>query len=236
MKWYKRLKVFKASNVSYNPETKEAYSYGWWKFVTKVNGKVVFNRHHYSSSTCKHQSKVMREMNYDYDLEVNTRLGLQAHNWQLDALSWEYVLLFKYLVKQENPRRRIDFSNAIEGLLNRIELVKKVLKVKLTKEEIEAIKNRAIENELDRVNELEYKKACKELDAKAPNVHLTHSWSIPEYLRGQIISKDNFKTLVERQVLRSSTKFEHTYDKATKASFNLDYTKKFESEVLNDNT
>lgn len=58
MKFYKRLNLYKASNVTFNPVTKEAFSYQWWKFTKIIDGKLVFNSYSYSSSTCKHQDKV----------------------------------------------------------------------------------------------------------------------------------------------------------------------------------
>jgi ribosomal protein S30 len=60
MKYFKRLKLYKASNVTYSPETKEAYSYGWWQFTKKIGNVVLFNNYTYSSSTSRHQSKVSR--------------------------------------------------------------------------------------------------------------------------------------------------------------------------------
>lgn len=110
MKYYKRLKVYKASNVTFNPETKEAFSYGWWKFVTKVNGLVVFNDHTYSISTRKHQSKVWNLLNYKADLIVDTHESLNSSSWKEDALKTEYRKFFEFQTKQSNPRRRNDFN------------------------------------------------------------------------------------------------------------------------------
>lgn len=62
MRFYKTQNKYKASNVSFNPTTKQAYSYGWWKFVDVVEGKVIFNNYRFSNSTSKHQYKVARLM------------------------------------------------------------------------------------------------------------------------------------------------------------------------------
>lgn len=67
MKYYKRLELFKASNVTYNPLTKEAYSYNWWQFSRKVGNKILFNYTTYSNSTSKHQSKVMSQIRATFD-------------------------------------------------------------------------------------------------------------------------------------------------------------------------
>lgn len=79
MKYYKRAGIYRASNVSFNPETCEAHSYGWWCFVRKVGGKVVFNRYRYSVSTSKHQNKVrtlLAQLGIRIDLEVSTSCSL----------------------------------------------------------------------------------------------------------------------------------------------------------------
>tara|TARA_R100001244_G_C5114809_1_gene122028 strand:- start:159 stop:617 length:459 start_codon:yes stop_codon:yes gene_type:complete len=75
MKYYKRLKEYKASNVSLKIEPKlEAYSYAWWLFLTKYKGLVIFNNTNYSSSTNKHQRNVrhvLRDLNIKIDIELN---------------------------------------------------------------------------------------------------------------------------------------------------------------------
>jgi hypothetical protein len=58
MKYKKRQRIWEASNVTYNPVTKEAYSYGWWCFVKKIGNMMVFNEYSYSNTTSSHQSKV----------------------------------------------------------------------------------------------------------------------------------------------------------------------------------
>ena len=75
MKYYKRLKEYKASNVSLTVEPKlEAYSYGWWLFVVRYKGLVIFNDTNYSNPTCKHQSKVrgvLDDLGIEIDIELN---------------------------------------------------------------------------------------------------------------------------------------------------------------------
>lgn len=41
--------------VTYYPETKEAYSYGWWRFAKEFEGIMVVNTGTYSPTTTKHQ-------------------------------------------------------------------------------------------------------------------------------------------------------------------------------------
>lgn len=60
MQFKPRLKVWQGSNRKnvFNPETFEGTSYGWWIYVMKVKGQVVFNDYNYSSTTNKHQGEM----------------------------------------------------------------------------------------------------------------------------------------------------------------------------------
>jgi hypothetical protein len=87
MKYFKMLKLFKASNVTFDANNIKAVSYNWWTFVTVINGSVVFNSYNYSPSTCKHQQKVlrlMRELDIKIDLFVSTRESLSSPTLALD--------------------------------------------------------------------------------------------------------------------------------------------------------
>jgi hypothetical protein len=69
MKYYKRLRKYKASNLEYCIDTKISYSYEWWQFTKLLSdGKtILFNNYSYSSSTSRHQSKIaslFREAGY----------------------------------------------------------------------------------------------------------------------------------------------------------------------------
>jgi hypothetical protein len=77
MKYYKRLEVYKASNVELEPETLKSYSYGWWQVSRKIGEKVFFNYTSYSNSTAKHQSKILstlRTLGYGWDKVLVFRL------------------------------------------------------------------------------------------------------------------------------------------------------------------
>jgi len=78
MKYFKRLEVYKASNVEYSPNDKhKAYSYGWWQFSREINGVIFFNDTRYSVSTSRHQSKVRSLLRgkevYIFDTMLNMR-------------------------------------------------------------------------------------------------------------------------------------------------------------------
>jgi hypothetical protein len=90
MKYFKRANLYKASNVSFSPETCEARSYDWWVFTKMINGKLVFNNHSYSSSTIKHLYKVrslLSDLGLKIDLVVNARCGLQNDEWKTQAVA-----------------------------------------------------------------------------------------------------------------------------------------------------
>ncbi len=106
MKHFKRANIYKAANVSYNPTTKEAYSYSWWAFVKLIKGKIVFNQYTYSNSTSKHQSKVrslLRDLNIKIDREVQVKDGLQ-HITTLKELNLKEKETQEHLAKKEAAR------------------------------------------------------------------------------------------------------------------------------------
>ena len=113
MKYYKRLKEYKASNVSLTIEPKlEGYSYAWWLFVVRYKGLVIFNNTNYSSSTCKHQSKVrgvLSNLNIKIDIELNNTLKSFGE------------------FKEHRPSDGDFVKAAIEDEIEKIELINKTL-------------------------------------------------------------------------------------------------------------
>lgn len=80
MKYYKRLNVYKASNVEFNPETNTALSYDWYEVTKKIKGKIIFNRFNYSPTTIKHKYKIkylLNSLNIKIDHEIEAPKGLQ---------------------------------------------------------------------------------------------------------------------------------------------------------------
>jgi hypothetical protein len=109
MKFSKKRGQYEASNVSFNAETLEAFSYSWWKFVSVVNGVLVFNNYYYSSSTGKHQRKVRNLLE---TLGIKPQLVIRRSNKSLgvDSLQ-EEIISTKAEIKEikailANPRRR----------------------------------------------------------------------------------------------------------------------------------
>lgn len=102
MKYYKKYNVYSASNVVFDCNTMQAYSYRWWRFVDVINGKVVFNAFHYSTSTCRHQHKVRRlldQLNIKVDCVVETAKSLDDPAWREDAI--ERVRYKKFIIRSK---------------------------------------------------------------------------------------------------------------------------------------
>lgn len=165
MKFFSRLGIYKASNVTFNPNTVQAYSYDWWKFVAVINGFVVFNNYRYSVSTGKHQSKVRRlmdELGLKIDVYVNIPEGLQTSDVGRKALTHAYANESK----------------------DQIKAIKKVFKTKLSRDEIqtiydakeESIALQYIERSIkrqerqDKLNEIDARDKAKQFDKQLVEV------------------------------------------------------------------
>lgn len=103
MKFMKRSGTYKGRNVTFDPQTLSAVSYGWWEFVRVIRGRTIFKAYRYSNTTCKHQSKVrllMRSLGIKIDHTVSIP----------DSLS--KVSGLRDLSKREKEQARIDAENA----------------------------------------------------------------------------------------------------------------------------
>lgn len=128
LKLMKRSGIYKASNVTFNPETCQAYSYDWWRFVDRIGGLVIFNSYGYSNSTRKHQYKVKRVMEslgIKVDFEVEAPKGLQ----DLDSALRHYEYkISKLLGELSNPRTRRSTNERRREELARCEQVLKLIR------------------------------------------------------------------------------------------------------------
>jgi hypothetical protein len=130
MKLNKRANIYKASNVSFNPETCEARSYEWWAFTKMVNGKLIFNNTSYSQSTCKHQSKVralLRDLGLKIDLVVDARCGLQNDQWPAQAVESIETRINEVTSQLASSRRKKSLDASRIERLNELTLEKQVL-------------------------------------------------------------------------------------------------------------
>lgn len=129
MKRMKRTGIYKASNVTFDPLTMTAYSYGWWRFVERIGGEIVFNGYNYSPSTCKHQSKVRKVLGYDRPMvfvqcpgglqDLNS--GIEYARRNIESLEAEIMRPGTRKAKNEERRERVlywlDQIRVIESLI-----------------------------------------------------------------------------------------------------------------------
>jgi len=135
MKFSKKRNQYEASNVTFSQANCEAYSYNWWKFVTVIDGLVIFNNYNYSPSTNKHQAKVRRlmsELGIKIDLVVSTRESLdysdKALESAIEGLKKDIAGLVEIL---GNNRRKRALDEERQGMIarkcNEIYQISKVL-------------------------------------------------------------------------------------------------------------
>lgn len=128
LKYFKKLELFKASNVSFDPSDMVALSYGWWQFVKVINGRVVYNSYRYSPSTGKHQSKVkglLDQLGIKIDLKIESPKGLQdldsalAHyEYQIEKLQEQIANTKSRALKNAERRNGIaDYQGKIRDVL-----------------------------------------------------------------------------------------------------------------------
>lgn len=129
MKLMKRTGIYKARNVTFNPKTLEAHSYGWWKFVGLVDGQLVFNNYRYSNTTARHQNKVrslLNDLNIKIDLELPLPDGINGESLESLILIAEEHLCDQIsrdeLKKQErNERAKAKrFEKKLENYLENV--------------------------------------------------------------------------------------------------------------------
>jgi hypothetical protein len=130
LRYYKKLGLFKASNVAFYPTTLEATSYDWWVFVKRIGGKIVFNSFRYSPTTNKHQSKVrslLEQLGINIDFEISAPKGLQNLQSAIDHYEYSINALQQEIA---NPRSRkgknILREQQIRDMQKQIEIVKRL--------------------------------------------------------------------------------------------------------------
>lgn len=128
MKFMKRAGIYKASNVTFNPDTCQAYSYDWWRFVDVVNGKVIFNNITYSQSTCKHQSKVrslLNELGVKIDFTIKSRSGLQRDAWKAESVSniQDNINALETVLANTRRKKSLDAGRVVSLNTLKLELV-----------------------------------------------------------------------------------------------------------------
>lgn len=139
MEFKSRLKVWQGSNRKnvFNPETFEGTSYGWWIYVKKIKGQVVFNDYSYSVTTNKHQGEMKHFLRTELKVKnlifVDQRESLSSGIF-LDSY-YETLALAEFRLKLPNRRAAFyaDQKSIIDNCKKQIAILKKLgAKSKLT--------------------------------------------------------------------------------------------------------
>lgn len=134
MQYRPRLKIYKGSNGknTFNPETFEAKSYGWWVYVMKVKGKIIFNDYNYSVTTRQHQYEMRHFLKTELKIKdkdiivVNQRESLSS-GLKLDFL-YSVLALAEMRSKKKNMRASYikEQKQIINNCKKQITLLKKL--------------------------------------------------------------------------------------------------------------
>lgn len=128
LKYRKRTKDFKSTNVWFDPNKVKATSYNWWIMLEKIKGVNVFNTYRYSTTTQRHQYKVRRTMEQvglSVDLEIECPRGLQDLDSAIKLYERRIGML---LAEVANPRSKKEKNkermNSIGVFQSKIEAIK----------------------------------------------------------------------------------------------------------------
>ena len=131
MKYYPRLKQYKAYNVIFDETKQIAYSYDWYELAKRINGTMVLNSYGYSNSTTKHCYKIRRlfgDLKIQY-VSIQAPRGLQ----DLNSAKQHYQLLIENLRAQIiKPRSRektnIERGHEIKRHINAINIIENLMR------------------------------------------------------------------------------------------------------------
>lgn len=157
MKWRPKLKVYGGGKNTFDPESFEARSYNWWVYVKKIKGKVVFNDHNYSMTTCGHQCdmrRLLKELGIKIDLVVDMRSSLSSFN--SEALEPLYREMYQLEIEMNRRGSKAD-TNAkrvkrIEALKDSVKVARK-LGAEFSKDDMARLKTNLVNAETSRVAE-----------------------------------------------------------------------------------
>lgn len=124
MKFFSRLKLYKATNVTLNPATLDAFSYGWWRFVAVVEGKVIFNSFRYSVTTAKHQRKVrsvLADLGVTVDLDLQLPRGIRHDQTLAELIVEAEETLCEQFLEAEAKRDERNERSRLKRLTAKLE-------------------------------------------------------------------------------------------------------------------
>lgn len=126
MKYYKKLKQYKASNLKYDENSKIAYSYDWYQVAKFINNKMILNTFNYSATTLRHVYKI-RKLFDDLGIEYLTLEAPQGLQNLESSLEYYKDCIGNLRTKINNPRSRkstnVERSQEIDNLQEKIGIV-----------------------------------------------------------------------------------------------------------------
>ncbi len=130
MKYFKRLKLYKSSNLTLDIENGIAYSYGWYEIAKRVDGQWYVNDYSYSQSTIKHAIKIksqLQDLGLDFET-IEAPRGLQkldqSKSFYIDKIENLNTLINK---KGTRKDKNIERMNEISKLQFKINLVETLI-------------------------------------------------------------------------------------------------------------
>ena len=128
MKYFKKLKLFKSSNLTLDPETGKGYSYEWYRIVDRIDGMVVLNNYSYSPTTCRHISKIrsmLTTLGVREYLEIEAPGGLQDLDKAIEYYEGQINELNQEIAKPRSSKiKNLDRYDSINKYKDKITLVK----------------------------------------------------------------------------------------------------------------
>lgn len=121
-----------AKTCTYNPIIKQAYSYGWWRFVEKIGSYLVFNNYNYSPTTNRHQRDIRKLIGYKTKtLDIQARKGLQDLDTAIEDYKYDIKSLLELINKPKtHASKNAERRNMIKEIEKKIELVQKLIRIK----------------------------------------------------------------------------------------------------------
>jgi hypothetical protein len=131
-KYFPKLGLYKASNVTFDPNTNVALSYGYWKFVKVINNELVFNSYRYSVTTARHQRRIRRllvELGLEINVEIECPKGLDDLVSSLRFYSQQIADLETAIAKPRSQKAKNAERRAeIDTLQHKIKIVRRLMK------------------------------------------------------------------------------------------------------------
>jgi hypothetical protein len=154
LKFFKTLKIHKNSTgtCSFNPETKEAWSYNWC-FLKVVKGKLIFNDYSYSVTTSSHQSCVRSLLK---ELKIKVHAYVDQRECLTSGIQVEHVIYRLELAKYKLTRKGLTQKTRsnIERDVERAEKELKALRsigVRVPRKLLKEVRERAKKDETERL-------------------------------------------------------------------------------------